>query len=65
MGKTVASRDGAPGEVIVVENNALSSTQALTFDKELSDCRKSGGDCQAVINKWKQISDKQRTETER
>ncbi|WP_035894712.1 VENN motif pre-toxin domain-containing protein, partial [Siccibacter turicensis] len=25
-----------------VENNALSSTQALTFDKELSDCRKSG-----------------------
>lgn len=56
-------RDSAPGEV-VVENNALSSTQALAFDKELSDCRKSGGDCQAVIDKWKQISDKQSAETE-
>jgi hypothetical protein len=30
----------------------------------LSDCRKSGGDCQAVIDKWKQISDKQSAETE-
>lgn len=42
-----------------VENNHLSSTQALNFNKELSDCRKSGGDCQGVINKWKAISDKQ------
>ncbi|WP_414712121.1 hemagglutinin repeat-containing protein [Siccibacter turicensis] len=46
-----------------VENNALSSTQALTFDKELSDCRKSGGDCQKVIDKWKAVSDKQSAET--
>ncbi|MGC6389065.1 VENN motif pre-toxin domain-containing protein [Ewingella sp. S1.OA.A_B6] len=46
------------------ENNALSSTQALAFDKELSDCRKSGGDCQAVIDKWKQVSDKQSAETD-
>ncbi|HEY4468771.1 MAG TPA: hypothetical protein VGN53_13700, partial [Klebsiella sp.] len=49
---------------VVVENNALSSTQSLAFDKELSDCRKSGGDCQVVIDKWKQISDKQSAETE-
>ncbi len=47
-----------------VENNSLSPDQSLTFDKELSNCRKSGGDCQAVIEKWKQISDKQSTETE-
>ena len=47
-----------------VENNSLSSTQALTFDKELSDCRKSGGDCQAVIDKWKAVSDKQSAETD-
>ncbi len=47
-----------------VENNALSSTQALTFDKELSDCRKSGGDCQAIIDKWKAVSDKQSAETD-
>lgn len=31
----------------------------MSFDKELSDCRKSGGDCQAVIDKWKQVSDQQ------
>jgi len=47
-----------------VENNALSSTKALTFDKELSDCRKGGGDCQQVIDKWKQVSDKQSEETQ-
>ncbi|HHQ4555470.1 TPA: VENN motif pre-toxin domain-containing protein [Aeromonas veronii] len=43
----------------VVENNYLSSTQALTFDKELSDCRKSGGDCQSVIDKWQRVSNEQ------
>ncbi len=55
---------GAQTGKTVVENNWLSSTQALTFDKELSDCRKSGGDCQAVIDKWKQVSDKQSAETD-
>lgn len=48
-----------------VENNYLSANQALTFDKELSDCRKSGGDCQAVIDKWKQVSDKQSAESDK
>ncbi|WP_237932823.1 hypothetical protein [Buttiauxella sp. S19-1] len=51
-------------EEVVVENNALSSTQALAFDKELADCRKSGGDCQSIIDKWKQVSDKQSAETD-
>ena len=46
-------------ERVVVENNYLSATQSLSFDKELADCRKSGGDCQAIIDKWKQVSDKQ------
>ncbi|NDJ57636.1 filamentous hemagglutinin N-terminal domain-containing protein [Enterobacteriaceae bacterium 4M9] len=55
---------GAQAGKIAVENNALSSTQSLAFDKELSDCRKSGGDCQAVIDKWKQINDKQSAETD-
>ncbi len=55
---------GAQAGRNAVENNALSATQSLTFDKELSDCRKSGGDCQAVIDKWKQISDKQSAETD-
>ncbi|MGC0876703.1 VENN motif pre-toxin domain-containing protein [Pantoea agglomerans] len=53
---------GAQAGKNAVENNHLSSSQALTFDKELSDCRKSGGDCQAVIDKWKQVSDQQSAE---
>ncbi|WP_323113017.1 VENN motif pre-toxin domain-containing protein, partial [Serratia liquefaciens] len=63
--------DGTAGAVVAsqagknaVENNHLSSTQALTFDKELSDCRKSGGDCQTVIDKWKAVSDGQSVETD-
>ena len=47
-----------------VENNYLNQSQSIAFDKELSDCRKSGGDCQAVIDKWKQIGDKQSAETD-
>lgn len=50
---------GAQTGKTVVENNYLSSTQALAFDKELSDCRKSGSDCQSVIDKWQRISDDQ------
>lgn len=45
-----------------VENNYLSSTQALAFNKELSDCQKSGGDCSAIIDKYKTLSDKQSAE---
>ncbi|WP_159236243.1 two-partner secretion domain-containing protein [Raoultella terrigena] len=55
---------GAQAGKTTVENNYLSSTQALAFDKELADCRKSGGDCQAVIDKWKQVSDKQSADTD-
>ncbi|XUV83757.1 hemagglutinin repeat-containing protein [Enterobacter sp. TMH.L2] len=61
---TAAATTGAQAGKNAVENNGLSSTQALTFDKELSDCRKSGSDCQAVIDKWKQVSDKQSAETD-
>ncbi len=45
-------------------NYALSASQALSFDKELSDCRKSGSDCQPVIDKCKQVSDKQSADTD-
>lgn len=47
-----------------MENNYLSADQGLAFDKELADCRKSGGDCQSVIDKWKQVSDQQSAETD-
>lgn len=50
---------GASAGRTEVENNYLSAGQSLIFDKELSDCRKSGGDCQAVIDKWKKVSDEQ------
>lgn len=42
----------------------MSADQGLAFDKELADCRKSGGDCQSVIDKWKQVSDQQSAETD-
>lgn len=63
-GDVAGAATGANAGKNAVENNALSSTQALAFDKELSDCRKSGGDCQSVIDKWKQVSDKQSAETD-
>ncbi|EHL4433065.1 VENN motif pre-toxin domain-containing protein [Salmonella enterica] len=50
---------GAQAGKNAVENNYLSANQSMTFDKELSDCRKSGGDCQSVIDKWKKVSDDQ------
>ncbi|WP_333501874.1 VENN motif pre-toxin domain-containing protein, partial [Kluyvera genomosp. 2] len=54
-----AAATGANAGKNAVENNYLSTAQSLTFDKELADCRKTGGDCQSVIDKWKEISDKQ------
>ncbi|WP_235134388.1 hemagglutinin repeat-containing protein [Lelliottia amnigena] len=60
---TLSAATGSQAGKNAVENNYLSSNQALTFDKELSDCRKSGGDCQEVIDKWNQVSDKQSAET--
>ncbi|WP_439863550.1 hemagglutinin repeat-containing protein [Pseudomonas antarctica] len=57
---------GAQAGTNAVQNNWLSPEQSLTFDKELSDCHKSGvGNCQTVIDKWKQVSDKQSAETDR
>ncbi|MDT0176108.1 VENN motif pre-toxin domain-containing protein, partial [Enterobacter sp. BRE11] len=47
---------GAQAGKNAVENNHLSSTEARALDKELSDCKASGGDCQAVIKKYIDIS---------
>jgi filamentous hemagglutinin len=43
---------GAQTGKAVVENNWLSETESRQFDKELSDCKKSGGDCSKVIEKY-------------
>ncbi|WJV51942.1 VENN motif pre-toxin domain-containing protein [Prodigiosinella aquatilis] len=63
-GDTTGAASGAQAGRNATENNFLSADQSLTFDKELSECRKSGGDCQAVIDKWKKISDRQSAETD-
>lgn len=42
-----------------VENNYLSATQSLAFDKEMQACKASGGDCSAVVDKYKKLSDEQ------
>ncbi|MFP1843703.1 VENN motif pre-toxin domain-containing protein, partial [Lonsdalea quercina] len=61
---TAGAATGAQAGKNAVENNYLSVEQSLSFDKELSECRKSGGDCQAIIDKWKAVSDKQSVETD-
>ncbi|VTP15446.1 hypothetical protein PUATCC27989T_03340 [Phytobacter ursingii] len=58
-GNSSGTGSGANAARVEVENNSLSSKQSLSFDKELLKCRKSGGDCQSVIEKWKKISDEQ------
>ncbi|EEZ2102316.1 VENN motif pre-toxin domain-containing protein, partial [Escherichia coli] len=59
---TASAAVGAQSGKNAVENNYLSTNQSLTFDKELSDCRKSGGNCQDIIDKWEKISDEQSAE---
>ncbi len=41
-----------------VENNYLSSTEARQLDKEMQDCKASGGDCVKVAEKYIEISNK-------
>ncbi|WP_437216599.1 hemagglutinin repeat-containing protein [Pectobacterium sp. LFLA-215] len=47
-----------------VDNNYLTANQALDFDKEMQQCRKSGKDCTAIIAKYKKISDAQSAEVD-
>jgi filamentous hemagglutinin len=61
---TAGAVGGSVAGKTAVENNALSATESLAFDKELADCRKSGGGCQAVIDKWKKRSDERSTKTD-
>lgn len=42
----------------MVENNYLSSTEARQLDKEMQDCKASGGDCVQVAEKYIEISNK-------
>lgn len=49
---------GAQTGKTVVENNFLSSTEARALDKEMQDCKASGGDCNKVVEKYIDISNK-------
>jgi filamentous hemagglutinin len=54
-----AAGTGAVNGKVTVENNYLSADQGLAFDKEMQSCKASGGDCSAVVDKWKKVSDEQ------
>ena len=43
---------------VVVENNFLSEKESRQLDKEMQDCKASGGDCNKVVEKYIDISNK-------
>ena len=57
-GSTADAVAGAQAGKTTVENNYLSSTEARQLDKEMQDCKTSGGDCQSVAEKYIEISNK-------
>ncbi|MDF7680583.1 hemagglutinin repeat-containing protein [Enterobacteriaceae bacterium ESL0689] len=59
---TAAAVVGAQAGKTTVENNFLNSTETRALDKELSDCKASGGDCQKVVEKYLEISNKKSKE---
>lgn len=55
-GDTARAATGAQAGKNAVENNYLSSTEARALDKEMQDCKASGGDCNKVAEKYIAIS---------
>lgn len=49
---------GAQTGKTTVENNWLSEKEARQLDKEMQECKKSGGDCKKVVEKYIDISNK-------
>ncbi|MGQ8707720.1 VENN motif pre-toxin domain-containing protein, partial [Serratia sp. TSA_198.1] len=58
-GNTAGAVAGSQAGKNAVENNLLSATQSLAFDKEMQVCKASRGDCSAVVDKYKKLSDEQ------
>ncbi|OON33532.1 hypothetical protein BTJ39_24125, partial [Izhakiella australiensis] len=54
---------GAQAGKNAVENNWLNQSQSVNFDKEMAECRKAGGNCDAIVEKYKALSDAQSAET--
>ncbi|MFT2929930.1 contact-dependent inhibition toxin CdiA [Enterobacter sp. HK-058-C-ECC] len=55
-GNTAGAAVGASAGKNSVENNFLSWNEAQAFDKEMTACRKSGGECGGIQNKYAVIS---------
>jgi len=53
---------GAQAGKTTVENNYLSTAEARQLDKELLECKASGGDCMKVVEKYLAISNKKSKE---
>ncbi|WP_264253684.1 VENN motif pre-toxin domain-containing protein, partial [Pantoea ananatis] len=57
-GSTAGAATGALAGKNAVENNYLSSTEAHQLDKEMQECKASGGYCNKVVEKYIDISNK-------
>lgn len=55
-GSSSSAAAGAQAGKNAVENNYLSYDEAHAFDKEMTACRKAGGDCGSIQNKYAVIS---------
>ncbi|MEE3643626.1 MULTISPECIES: VENN motif pre-toxin domain-containing protein [unclassified Brenneria] len=59
---TASAVAGAQGGQNAVENNYLSFDEARAFDKEMTACKASGDDCDAVIRKYDSLNKENREE---
>ena len=57
-GDTAGAVTGGQAGKNAVYNNYLSSTEARQLDKEMQECKSSGGDCNKVVEKYIDISNK-------
>uniref|UniRef100_UPI00240DE726 VENN motif pre-toxin domain-containing protein n=2 Tax=Rosenbergiella nectarea TaxID=988801 RepID=UPI00240DE726 len=57
-GDMASAMAGMQAGKVTVENNYLHEDESRQLDKEIQDCKKSGGDCQKVIKKYIDISNK-------
>ncbi|WP_241597618.1 VENN motif pre-toxin domain-containing protein [Rosenbergiella epipactidis] len=57
-GDTASAVSGMQTGKVTVENNWLHEDESRQLDKEMQDCKKSGGDCQKIIKKYIDISNK-------
>ncbi|MGU9760052.1 hemagglutinin repeat-containing protein [Serratia marcescens] len=57
-GDTAGAVTGGQAGKNAVDNNYLSSTEARQLDKEMQECKASGGDCNKVVEKYIDISNK-------